>query len=110
MQSFRDSFGPNLWDNLCIVVTQWSNNPYPVGLRAQQHPPLTEEGKKAGILAQIHEEFPDSRDKNLTVYFTDVFEIGEAHDKTTGVMAEIVAHAYSNSFFDTEDCHACSYP
>ena len=48
MQSFRDSFGPNLWDNLCIVVTQWSNNPYPVGRRAEQSPPLTEEGKITG--------------------------------------------------------------
>ena len=25
-------------------------------------------------------------------------------------MAGIVAHAISNAFFDTEDCHACNYP
>ena len=83
MQQFRDSFGPNLWSNLCIVITRWSNNPYPVGMRAEQEPPLTEELKKEGILAQIHNDFVDSRDKEIVVYFTDVFEIGAEHDKTT---------------------------
>jgi len=46
-------------------------------------PPLTEELKKSGILSQIHNDFEDSRDKEIAVYFTDVFEIGKPHDKTT---------------------------
>ena len=52
-------------------------------MRSEQMPPLTEELKKSGILAQIHNDFEDSRDKEIAVYFTDVFEIGKPHDKTT---------------------------
>ena len=46
--------------------------------------------KREGLLDQIHKDFPISKNKNIPIHFTCVFEIGKDHDKTTKTMIEIV--------------------
>ena len=105
-----NNFGPNIWKNLCIVVSHWSSSQEKVRERSRQRPPLTIESRTQGYLEKIHEDFPASQAHNISFYFINPFEIGEEYDKTSTALAEILAHAMSNPFFDCKDCIACTYP
>ena len=41
----------------------------------------------------LNEECPNSKGKNLKVFFTDAFELGEPYDKTTEAMTQLYTYA-----------------
>jgi hypothetical protein len=100
LKCFVNNFGPNIWKNLCVVVTNWSSSPERERVRQRQRPVLDVELRTRGYLAFIHEDFPASQREDIRFYFTDVFEIGEDYDRTSAVLADLITHAQGIPYFD----------
>ena len=104
---FQEVFGDKFWQNACIVITHWSNSEEQVNIRKQQG--ITKEAKKQAILSAVNETFPSSRLNGLEVpvYFTDVYDLAKAYDKTRRAAEKIVGLAQKNKHYDTSAMRKC---
>ena len=84
-----------------MVYTRWGNTA--VDIKRRKKTKLSEEGRRKEVIEMLHEECPNSKGKNIQIYFTDTLEISEdGDDKTTESMTQLYALAGTMDDFDCD--------
>ena len=65
--------GPLFWDHCVVLYTRWGQDPFQVKQREIQR--LTEKSRTDEVIQMLNEECPNSRGKDIKVFFTDAFEL-----------------------------------
>lgn len=85
LKTFNSSLGAAFWDHCAVAYTRWGNSEEQK--RNRKRAKLTEESRRADVIAMLEEECPASKGKNIQVYFTDTYEVVEdGSDKTSEVL------------------------
>ena len=92
LKTFNASLGAAFWDHCAVAYTRWGSGEAFVQRRKRAK--LTEESRRAEVLAMLEEECPASKGKNVQVYFTDTYEVREdGSDKTSEALTQLYTHA-----------------
>jgi hypothetical protein len=59
--------------------------------------------RKEEIIEYLLRDFPSTEGKQINIYFTDVFDIGETDDTTTDELIALYSQAIHQPFFDCID-------
>ena len=101
LKTFEASLGAEFWDHCCVIYTRWGSAALDIKRRAKSK--LTEEGRRQEVIDMLHEECPNSKGKNIQVYFTDTMEITEeGDDKTSENITQLYALAGTMDDFDCD--------
>ena len=106
---FQEIFGESFWENVCIVVTHFSNSSEQVDNRKLQG--VTKDSKKEAILKVIGDNFHASKKNGLKVplFFTDCFDLSKPHDHTKSEVVAILRLASNNHNYDVKAMHTCVF-